>query len=108
MKDIDIGQKLKYYRQKKKITQKTLSKQLGVVQSTVSAWETGINVPDVYTFCQILKFLDVSLIEFFELDKTSKQTKYQKIKRQIDELNEIELDKIEFSIKILLATRNQK
>lgn len=40
-----IADRIKYLREKKKMTQSDLAKQLGITRSSVNAWEMGISVP---------------------------------------------------------------
>lgn len=52
-----IAKSLLYYRKKAKLTQKEFAEKLGVKNSAVSNWETGVNSIDIDTLfnaCEIL------------------------------------------------------
>jgi transcriptional regulator with XRE-family HTH domain len=59
-------------RRKKGMTQKELGKQLGVAQTTVSAWELGTNEPDLQTLIQICGILGTSIDEMLDNPELSK------------------------------------
>lgn len=66
----EIGNKIKKFREAKKISQKDFAKQIGVSNSRVSNWEQGVNRPDVDLLVDICKVLNVSPSELldFRLD----------------------------------------
>ena len=47
-----IGQKIKYFRKQKGLTQKGLANQIGTLEVCICRWENGINTPNL---CNILK-----------------------------------------------------
>ena len=48
MDQIKIGAVLKTLRKEKNLTQEQAAEQLGVSNRTVSRWETGTNMPDIW------------------------------------------------------------
>lgn len=60
-----VGQKIKIYRQKKKMSQKDLGKLIGVGDSAVSAYELGKNSLTLSIIFKIAKVLDVSVNDLF-------------------------------------------
>lgn len=56
----EIGNRIRQYREKKKLTQKQLADLIGVSNSRVSNWEKGINRPDADIIAGICRALDVS------------------------------------------------
>ena len=60
--------KIKEYREKKKMTQKTLADKLKIAQSTVAMWETGENAPRTMMLPKIAKVLDCTVDELLQED----------------------------------------
>lgn len=59
------GTTIKNLREKKKITQAMLAKQIGVSDKTISKWETMKGLPDISLIESLAAALDVSLTELF-------------------------------------------
>lgn len=57
--------KIKYYRDKKNVTQKDLATELGITQQMVSRYEKGIATPSVKTAQKIAMFLDAEINDVF-------------------------------------------
>ena len=60
-----VGQKIKMYRQKKKMSQKELGKLIGVGDSAISAYELGKNSLTLSIIFKIAKILDVKVNDLF-------------------------------------------
>jgi transcriptional regulator with XRE-family HTH domain len=56
-----LGQKIKYLRKEKNITQEELAKNLNVIRGTLSNWEIDKATPDIQTCKNIASFFGVSL-----------------------------------------------
>lgn len=54
-----FSKNLKYIRTKKNIDQKEMAEDLGIAQSTLSCWETGLRSPDLDMVAKISKYLNV-------------------------------------------------
>ena len=86
-----IGNFIVYLRKEKKLTQFQLAEELGVSDKTVSKWERGICLPESTTVEKLIKFFDISLMEFYAGERN---------KRLIDEIaNETTKNAVELSKK---------
>lgn len=63
-----IGNLIKTRRKEKGLSQKQLAKLLLVSDTTISKWETGVNLPDVLILKRIAEVLNIPLTEFLEVD----------------------------------------
>ena len=61
MKSNYFGKMLKSLRLEKGISQRKLGEDLGVVNQTISFWETGSREPDLDTLLAIANYFDVSV-----------------------------------------------
>lgn len=76
-----LSENLCYYRTKNNMLQKEVAEKLNVNLFTVSRWETGRRVPDIYTLYLLSRLYDVSLDDLLEkkdIDETSKIRKEKK------------------------------
>lgn len=71
MQDINIGDKIAEYRNKKNLTIKDLSEKIGVTSSLLSQIERGLSNPSINTLKLISKGLEVPLHNFFREEKNS-------------------------------------
>ncbi len=58
-----ISSGLKEQRKLRGITQVELAKETGIPQSTISAWEKGINIPNIADCIKLADFYGISLDE---------------------------------------------
>ena len=77
-KPYEIGNKIRRFREDRKLTQIQLAEKLGVSNSRVSNWEKGINRPDADIIADICVALNVSPSELLD------------VKLPTDELNDKE------------------
>ncbi len=63
---MSLAQNIKYYRQKRNMTQEKLAKALGVSSQAVSKWETSETYPDGALLVPLAQLLEVSLDTLFE------------------------------------------
>ena len=61
MKNNYFGKTLKMLREEKNISQRKLGEDLGVVNQTISFWETGSREPDLDTLIEIAEYFDVNI-----------------------------------------------
>lgn len=61
MKENVFGKVLKELRIERKISQRKLGEDLGVVNQTISFWESGSREPDFDTLIKIAKYFNVSI-----------------------------------------------
>lgn len=69
-----IGSFIVYLRKEKKLTQFQLAEELGVSDKTVSKWERGICLPESATVEKLIKFFNISLMEFYAGEKNKRLT----------------------------------
>ncbi len=60
---LNIGENLKIYRSKKRVTQEQLAYEFGVSPQAVSRWETGATYPDITLLPVIAKYFNVTVDE---------------------------------------------
>lgn len=58
-----ISDKMRRLREEKKLTQKELAAKLYVTPSTISKWETGVAVPDIYAITRMSDVFGVPVTE---------------------------------------------
>lgn len=69
-----IGNFIVYLRKEKKLTQFQLAEELGVSDKTISKWERGICLPESATVEKIIKFFNISLMEFYAGERNKRLT----------------------------------
>lgn len=57
---MNIGEKIRYYRQKKGMTQEKLAAELNLSFQAVSKWERGESLPDVTIVSHLSQVLNIS------------------------------------------------
>ena len=72
-----LGEKIKFLRKQKNVSQEVFANYLGVSFQAVSKWETGTTMPDVTMIPAIASFFGVSTDELFDFNlfETEKQVK---------------------------------
>lgn len=63
-----MSNSLKYYRKRKKLTQKKLAEMVGVTERNYQSYEYGKVIPNVYTALRISKALEKPVDYLFMLD----------------------------------------
>ena len=66
-----IYDRIKFLRDKKKMTQAELAKQLGITRSSVNAWEMGISVPSTQYIVELAGIFNVSTDYLLGVDTSS-------------------------------------
>ena len=64
----EIGNRIRYFRELRKLSQKELARLIGVSNSRISNWELGINRPDADTLVLLCKALNVSSDELLDME----------------------------------------
>ncbi len=67
------GKAIKELREKRKITQRELAEKIGVIDKTVSRWETGRGLPDIGIIEELAGALGVSIAELLTGDLRENQ-----------------------------------
>ena len=89
---MNIGIKIKKFRQDKDLTQEQLAEYLNVSVSAVSQWESAKTVPDVSTLLALANFFDVTLDELFDRtskDKEKEMEKYYALDQEYSNKGEV-------------------
>lgn len=70
MLDNTIGDNIRRFRKEAKLTQEKLAKRLCMTRQTLSNYETGKRIPDVYTLAGMADIFETSLDILAGRDKT--------------------------------------
>ena len=65
---IKLGEKIKFLRKQKNLSQEVLANYLGISFQAVSKWESGVTMPDVTMIPAIASFFGVSTDELFDFN----------------------------------------
>lgn len=66
---MQIGEKIKHYRIKQKLTQEQLANKLFVSRKTISSWETGRSLPGISTLVELSSIFNISTDELLKNDE---------------------------------------
>ena len=66
----ELGSRIRRYREYRGLSQKRLAEMIGVSNSRVSNWETGLNRPDADILADICRALKVSPSELLDVQLT--------------------------------------
>lgn len=72
---MSLGENIRKYRKELDLTQETLAKKVGVIQSNVYRWERDIVVPSIETIKKIAEALSVSVDGLLFTEKERKKLK---------------------------------
>ncbi len=84
--DYNLGEKLKYLRKKRDLTQEQLAELLGISFQAVSKWETNTSTPDISMFPILANFYGVTTDELLGVDITKRDMRVKEYYRESDEL----------------------
>lgn len=70
----NIGQKLKYARQNKELTQEAVMRLTGINRKSLSGYENNVAEPDLKTFATLVKLYGLSADTILELDAKAPST----------------------------------
>ena len=73
-----IAKNIRTFRESRNILQKELADKLGVVPSTISNWENGINSPDIVDLFMMCVIFEVSPSAMFGMTEDKLQVAYHK------------------------------
>ena len=77
-----IGEKIKFFRKSRNMSQEALAKTLGVTFQAVSKWETNVTTPDVGLIPSIASFFGVSIDELFDYNTLENEQIIDRICRE--------------------------
>lgn len=89
---MSLGENLFDIRRKNGYSQEDIAEKLGVTRQTVSKWETGETVPDIYQAKKMAQIYKISLDELLEFDVKVKQ-----IEEMIEKTDEKTQQKIDWN-----------
>jgi len=84
--EIAIGEKIKQFRKKRKITQEQLAQYLNISFQSVSKWECGDAYPDLTMLPKIALFFGVTTDELLCIDKLKEQKEVEEYTKRKDDL----------------------
>lgn len=76
---IKLGEKIRYLRKQRGISQEVLADYLGVTFQAVSKWETESAMPDIALIPAIASFFGISTDELFDYNRLEAEKKVEKI-----------------------------
>ncbi len=79
---VEFGEKVKYLREEKGMTQQTMAESLYVTRQAVSRWECGARYPDLLTAKKIARILDVSLDELLSGEEIKEKVENEPVLAQ--------------------------
>jgi len=94
MSDLDVGQRLKFVRQRLGLSQRSLASKAGVAHSSLSLIESGGSNPSVGALKRILDGIPMEISEFFSFEMEKRESYFFRA----DELVEIGKEDISFRL----------
>ncbi len=91
-----LNDNIKKFRKLKKLTQEQVAEKLNVSRQTVSKWESGETIPDIYNCCELAKLYEITVDDLINEQKFSNinpKGKYIFGLVKIDENNKIIIPK---------------
>jgi len=91
-----LNNNIKKFRKSKKLTQEQVAEKLNVSRQTVSKWESGETIPDIYNCCELAKLYEITVDDLINEQKFSNinpKGKYIFGLVKIDENNKIIIPK---------------
>lgn len=91
-----LNDNIKKFRKSKKLTQEQVAEKLNVSRQTVSKWESGETIPDIYNCCELAKLYEITIDDLINEQKFSNinpKGKYIFGLVKIDENNKIIIPK---------------
>lgn len=78
-----IGEKIKFERKKRKISQQELADHLNISRQAISRWENNISLPDLDTLVLVSKYFEINLNVFVEDDHNNKSITNEEIVKKM-------------------------
>jgi len=78
MEEKNFGDKIKLLRNKNKMTQEDLAKELNVTRQAISNWERGITIPDINMINNISRIFSITIDEIITGETKSIQKKFER------------------------------
>jgi len=80
---LKIGEKIKFERKKRKISQQELADHLNISRQAISRWENNISLPDLDTLVLVSKYFEINLNVFVEDDHNNKSITNEEIVKKM-------------------------
>lgn len=109
-----IAENIKHHRKKNSYTQESLAETINMTRATVSAWETGVNTPDIFTLVHLANLFKVSLYVLIGLKEYNfEEEEYRKrrikaLQSKLELLSDLEIEHIESTITFFEERKKQK
>lgn len=107
---IQFGERVKKYRQKKRLTQEALAECMDVSNTYISQIERGIHSPSLPVFVDLCRYLDVDasilLKDFLDTECSEEKQSYRTLCNLCSQLNDQQLDGLIHIVKIFLQTNS--
>lgn len=84
---MNLGNNLFQSRKKAGLSQETVAEKLGISRQTISKWETGETIPDIYQAKKLSKIYNISLDDLINYDMDLKEIE-EVIKNAKEEIEE--------------------
>ena len=80
---MDVGERIKKYREKQNLSQDELALKIFVSRQTISNWETNKSYPDIKSLIMLSNIFNVSLDDFVkgDIEKMRKSVTQEEIKK---------------------------
>ena len=80
---MDVGERIKKYREKQNLSQDELALKIFVSRQTISNWETNKSYPDIKSLIMLSNIFNVSLDDFVkgDIEKMRKSVTHEEIKK---------------------------
>ena len=89
---MEIGNQIKYLRQRRQITQEALAEHLGVTPQAVSKWERGAATPDITLLPEISSYFGVTIDDLFALSDETRMERIQNMLWDVRFLSSVEVE----------------
>lgn len=83
-----IGEKLKFYRRQKGLTQEEVAAHLGISYQAISKWERNDGYPDITMLPALANYFAVTVDELIGMNELAAREQYEEINRRWAENNE--------------------
>ncbi len=85
---MDIGRRIKLYRDKHNMTQAEFAKQLHISRQALSSYETGSALPNIYFLWKVADFYHISMDELIGRNIVTEKWDTNNLRNNMNGLNE--------------------
>lgn len=87
IEQMDVAEKIRYFRQQKGLSQEQLEKRAGIHEQSIRKYELGVRKPKLDQLKKIVGGLEVSVIEFIDIEIENEADLIAVLKKSIRFLN---------------------